>query len=403
MDNVTHTLVGITFSNVLVSGLRGRKKTISEPEKRAVFWTAVLGNNLPDIDSLWTFFRRNIDGNLSYLLEHRGYTHTLLGALPMGVIAAGLGCLIARIKLSRSLVLIGVLSIFLHIGADTLNDYGVHPFSPFLNRWYYGDSVFILEPFLWMTMIPLAVATVAWKPGRWIWSALWLGLVSLLWFGHYTPYFIAVFATVWGLGFAFMERRRWGVGPVLAGLFLLVFGFSFSSHRARIVILDHLGKNPQGELVQDIVTTPAPGNPFCWNAWLVTQNPEDYISRNAVVSLWPGFADPETCFPNRGNLRTAPLSSASLVSDSSIHWLGDYHLSRRIFQDWSWKNQCFRSFLGFSRLPFLAQVDGHWVAGDLRYDRGQGKGFAQVDLEGEKDCATSTSKWDPPFLRFISK
>ena len=403
MDNVTHTLIGITFSKVLVSG----KKQISGPEKQALFWTAVFGNNLPDIDSVWTFFRRNVDGNLSYLLEHRGYTHTLLGALPMGLLAAGIGCWIARIKLTRhfliSVVLCGFLSVLLHIGADTLNDYGVHPLSPFFNRWYYGDSVFILEPFLWMTMIPLTVASIQWKPGRWIWSMLGLGLLGVLWTSHFTPIFTAAAATVWGLSFSFMEKRKWGFGPVLVGLFLLIFGFSYSSHQAKMMIRNHFDRNVHGEILQEVITTPAPGNPFCWNAWLVTQSPNEFISKNVIVSLWPAHVDPVNCYPNRGNLRTAPLSPASNESSAALQWLGDYHLSRRTFQDWSWKNSCFRAFLAFSRLPFLAEVEGHWIAGDLRYDRGKGKGFAQVDLEREKECALLHPKWDPPFLRSISR
>ena len=44
----------------------------------------------------------------------------------------------------------------LHIGMDFTNNYGVHPFWPLSNRWFYGDAVFIAEPLLWAACAPLA-------------------------------------------------------------------------------------------------------------------------------------------------------------------------------------------------------------------------------------------------------
>src|SRR4029453_7993236 len=39
-----------------------------------------------------------------------------------------------------------------HLALDALNSYGVHPFYPADNRWYFGDAVFILEPWLWLLL-----------------------------------------------------------------------------------------------------------------------------------------------------------------------------------------------------------------------------------------------------------
>ena len=44
----------------------------------------------------------------------------------------------------------------LHIGMDFTNNYGVHPFWPLFDRWFYGDAVFIAEPLLWAACAPLA-------------------------------------------------------------------------------------------------------------------------------------------------------------------------------------------------------------------------------------------------------
>src|SRR5262249_8885402 len=40
--------------------------------------------------------------------------------------------------------------VLLHIFADSWNSYGVHPFFPLDNSWYYGDYIFIVEPIVWV-------------------------------------------------------------------------------------------------------------------------------------------------------------------------------------------------------------------------------------------------------------
>ena len=47
-----------------------------------------------------------------------------------------------------------LLGTLLHLSMDALNSYGVHLFWPFENRWFYGDSVFIVEPLYWPLQRP---------------------------------------------------------------------------------------------------------------------------------------------------------------------------------------------------------------------------------------------------------
>jgi inner membrane protein len=42
----------------------------------------VAGSNLPDLDALYTGIT---GGKLGYLLHHRGHTHTLVGAVAIGL------------------------------------------------------------------------------------------------------------------------------------------------------------------------------------------------------------------------------------------------------------------------------------------------------------------------------
>ena len=39
-----------------------------------------------------------------------------------------------------------------HVALDLLNNYGVRLLMPFSGRWFYGDSVFIIDPWLWLIL-----------------------------------------------------------------------------------------------------------------------------------------------------------------------------------------------------------------------------------------------------------
>ena len=120
----------------------------------------VVGSNLPDLDVLYSF---GSGDKLAYLLEHRGHTHTVVGALFAAVamlVVCALALRMKRISLSRRdrtvLVALALLAPLLHIAMDSLNTYGVHPWWPIDNRWYYGDAVFIVEPLFWASAASLA-------------------------------------------------------------------------------------------------------------------------------------------------------------------------------------------------------------------------------------------------------
>ena len=55
-----------------------------------------------------------------------------------------------------------------HLVLDSWNTYGVHPFWPVDSRWYYGDAIFIFEPWLWLLLGMAAAANARTRagPGR---------------------------------------------------------------------------------------------------------------------------------------------------------------------------------------------------------------------------------------------
>ena len=150
--------------------------------RRLVVVCLVVGSNLPDADLLYTSLG---GGPLAYVLQHRGYTHTLVGALA-GSALWWCGCALwLRYRHLRAtaveqtwLAAAGASGVLLHLAMDYTNNYGVHPFWPFYDGWVYGDSVFILEPLLWLAALPLVflLETVVAR----VLVALLLGVITLL-------------------------------------------------------------------------------------------------------------------------------------------------------------------------------------------------------------------------------
>src|SRR4051812_3839266 len=89
MDNLTHSLIGITLARTLSGSQNSAEKPKAALDPRAVLWTSVLGNNLPDFDFIVPPLLGG--GKLGYLLHHRGHTHTVLFLPLLGLIAAAVG------------------------------------------------------------------------------------------------------------------------------------------------------------------------------------------------------------------------------------------------------------------------------------------------------------------------
>ena len=123
----------------------------SQAQRRIFFTAGVIASNLPDADLLYSSIT---PPPLGYLLHHRGHTHTLVGLVGQALLIAVV-CQLPAIRRqvggarNRFWALIGV-SLLSHLILDSWNSYGVHPFYPFDMRWYYGDAIFIVEPWFWL-------------------------------------------------------------------------------------------------------------------------------------------------------------------------------------------------------------------------------------------------------------
>jgi inner membrane protein len=145
VDNITHSLVGVALADLST----GRT---SKPQRSLFVGAGIIAANLPDIDLAYAAITPS---PLGYLLHHRGHTHTVLGLAGLAVallLAYWFFPAVRKMRFSGRLRFWLLIAIALasHLALDALNSYGVHPFYPADNKWYFGDAVFILEPWLWL-------------------------------------------------------------------------------------------------------------------------------------------------------------------------------------------------------------------------------------------------------------
>jgi len=147
MDTLTHSLVGLTAA-------KGGLEKLSP----ATSVVCILVANAPDID-----FISGIFGDRWTLLHyHRGITHSILGTLLLALLIPLLFWLGDWIvsnwrRQARTIRFRGLLLASLIVGAthplmDWTNNYGVRPLLPWSGKWFYGDLVFIVDPFLWTVL-----------------------------------------------------------------------------------------------------------------------------------------------------------------------------------------------------------------------------------------------------------
>lgn len=391
MDNITHSLAGSLTAELALLALPERARNAA---RFPLHLTAIVANNLPDLDFVYTFITPD---RLGYLLHHRGHTHTL-GLAVLLTLASGwlLWPFVARRvpdppPILRPLVLgLSCVGGLLHIAMDWGNSYGVHPFWPLSGRWYYGDALFIVEPLLIVSISATLLHRVQSRAMRVV-NGLLCGLFCILPWFFPLPLSSRVLIVVVAALFLFGGRRRprWQL-PALLLWVSVVYGFGFSgSQRAHALVAQAVHREmPQYELL-DVVRTPAPATPYCWEIIAIAVQSDEYLLRTGVASVWPAFS-PEACPQRRSQPGTAPLRPVAAGPHPQLTWNWEWRGSRRRFAELAaacWSG----AFLRFSRAPFW--IDERRVLGDLRYDRSEGLDFAEMQLPEAAPCPRFIPGW----------
>jgi inner membrane protein len=387
MDNLTHSLIGAAFAHA------ARPPAATAAQHRLLVAAGVLSANLPDVDLVYVGITPE---PLGYLLHHRGHTHTLVGlAVQAAALAAG-GWLVPPLRhLAAALRgrLAGVIAAGLlsHLLLDAGNSYGVHPFHPFDARWYFGDAVFILEPWLWLLLgIP-----VAWGTRRQATRALVFGVVLLLplamaGLGVLTPAPAAVLAAGAALYGAWTRRLplvpRAAAAPIATALFFAA-SFALSRHAGRAARAE-LAPRLRGELV-DVVLNPNPADPVCWMVIGVERNEAEgaYVLHPGTMSLAPARRPPSACASHR--FTAGPGATATARASWSRPQPQPLGRLRALAAEDCWT----RAWLQFGRAPFFDDD----VLADLRFAQGARDNFTAMRVPGPAgNCPPHVTSWALP-------
>ncbi|MCW1402705.1 metal-dependent hydrolase [Novosphingobium sp. MW5] len=144
MDNLTHSLIGAALGQ---AGLK-RKTGLAMP-------ALIIAANLPDIDAPCAIY------GVESLSMRRGITHGPIALLVLPLVLAGLLIAFDRWQARRTkrpegrlpvhagwLVALCYIGTFTHPLFDWFNNYGIRLLEPFSSQWFYGDTLFIVDPWI---------------------------------------------------------------------------------------------------------------------------------------------------------------------------------------------------------------------------------------------------------------
>jgi inner membrane protein len=278
MDPLTHTLAGAALAETRWA----RRTALALP-------TLLIAANLPDIDGiLYT-----MDSDLA-LCHRRGWTHGVAAMAVLPLVLTGLVLLWDRWVRSRAggdppvrggwilgLAYVGVLS---HPLLDWLNTYGVRLLMPFDGRWFYGDVLHIVDPFVWLFLGgALFLIHSRTRLGLALWGLLAVAATLVVFHRFPFPVEVRVFWVAALVGLALLRtgwlipiderggRRIARAGFALFSAYMAIQLISGSA--ARRLVASELERMSLRS-VEALMVGPVAGNPFTRD--VVAATPEQY-------------------------------------------------------------------------------------------------------------------------------
>jgi inner membrane protein len=354
MENVTHSLFGAAL--YYAGGRRLAPRTLP-------LW--IIGANLPDIDVITQFM-----GRLIYIEHHRGLTHTGLALLPLTILLTlvwqcwahylrdandphrfgktnNLAQTATAAKAINNTALISpptsnnwlrvgcaaLITIISHTSLDWLNNYGVRPGLPFSQQWFYGDLVFIADPWIWIllsgailsqpqlsrawqrffaifaalatllvlgtTLLPIPALSnnlIPW-PGKLLWIIAVIGLIFLrYWRQQHHDQFLTPLpdsaqpSAAQSSSVAQQSRRLAQLAIAAMAIYLIML---YLAQRQALPLAQRYLASQVNEPLRQVSLSPNLANPFNWQ---VFASSEHYFYRGKV-SLLSTTALSRTAFP----------------------------------------------------------------------------------------------------------
>lgn len=349
MDPVAHTLVGAALAQ---TGLRNQTRYATA--------ALVIGAALPDIDGICM-----LGGTDFSLWCRRGWTHGVLAMALMPALLAGVLVLIDRLRWGfhapadkAALLLLSYLAFLTHPLLDWMNSYGVRLLMPFDQRWFYGDVLYIVDPWIWL-LLGGAVFLASSKRGLGLaaWLVGWLLATLMVWTA--LPPELLPAKLVWTAGVAVFSllRLRWSffaerpaarMARAMVAVTIAYVGLMVVSARyARGWVMDELVR--RGTIVERLMVGPVAATPFTRD--VIARTPSGYRLGTFEFLPSPRLLLEDTVTPLPGD---SPTVREALTSP-------DY-----------------RGFVNWSRFPIVEIEPDRVLLMDARFARLGGRGAGLV-------------------------
>jgi len=375
MDNLTHSLVGLTVAKAGLERLSPGATTL-----------CVIAANAPDSDIVVLAF----GDRWTFLEHHRGITHAIVGVISLAIILPlifyGIDRLWSRYKDQppqtklKGLMIASFIASATHPLLDWTNNYGIRFFLPWSQKWSYGDLVYIVDPYIWLILggaVFLLTARTRFLKVIWgVVAALttflvvasprsgglpYPNLIALLW--------IVTIVVFIGLSIK-GARERWGRNIAYVAIALVLCYWSslaFAHSRALARGNEEAAKVANGETVLRLAAMPRLANPFRWDCVFET----DRAMYRFDLGLLSDGAEKPVRYEKPG---------------PDLKPVVDYVSEQRPGQ----------VFLGFARFPVLKLADPGCTTrtlvqlADLRYTE-PGRSRGTFSLELPIDCPVARS------------
>jgi len=375
VDNLTHSLIGLASAKAGLERL--------SPYATSV---CVVSANIADADFVTLFF----GDRWTLLQHHRGITHSIAGTIVIGFLIPLVALAIERLVVKfrkdsprirfRGLLLASLIAAATHPLLDWTNNYGVRPLLPWSGRWFYGDLVFIVDPYIWLVLggiVFLLTSKSKWKTLGW--SALGLGITTFIglagWRSGPDGVSLRIAFVIWVAGLIFLAvlracgwQKRFGQTAALLALGQIVVYWVIlaSFHRAAVVnasTVANIIASSSGERTVRVIAMPLAANPFLWQSVAET---DAAIYRFKVDASTNSYSPAET--PTFVRFEKPSGSGGQIVAIAE-------------------RDRRAQILLGFSRFP-IARVDANNCVGqalvqfaDLRYtEPGGSRGNFSVNI-----------------------
>jgi inner membrane protein len=290
MDPIAHTFTGMALA---AAGLRRATPLAAT----ALF----MGVNAPDVDVFVGF-----GAPFESVAFRRGWTHGVLAlALWPFVLTAILLAWDRFVRRRRKpeaaparagpLLGLTALAVISHPTLDWLNNYGLRWLMPFDGRWFYGDALFVIDPWFWLltggaaflTFSKSTLARVRWT----VFAALATALIlvnTTLALSNAAERVSVPAAVLWIVGLSALIAARWRLRDAPPAVFervaqaclamaaVYVVAQVTASAAARSEVRSVAAA--QGIVAEDVMVAPVPANPFRGDVVVMTRD-EYYVGR----------------------------------------------------------------------------------------------------------------------------